>query len=314
MVERRHIMVTGAGGFLGRAIVDALVARDHRVTAVARRDVPVWNSDLVENVAADLGNAQLDPVLRGVDVIVHCAARMEGDDDAQLRDTILPTRRLVDAARAMAPPPVFVLVSSLSVYGYGGLSPWDEVSEATALETRPRRRDAYTRAKLAQEEAVEGSGLRAWILRVGAVYGPDRLWNGHLGVAKGPILVRTARQGEIPLIHVDSAARAIAMAAERDPEPPRHILNLVDSDLPDRPTYLNAIAGHGWPKVTFPVPWQVLDRLGRFTGGPGLLRPETLRSRMMPLRYVNGRSRSVLGWTPETDHPGRIARSRGRTG
>ncbi|MBM1220402.1 NAD-dependent epimerase/dehydratase family protein [Ponticoccus sp. SC2-23] len=302
MVEHRHILVTGAGGFLGRAIVDAIVARGHQVTAVARRDLPVWNSDLVENVAADLGTAQLDPILRGVDVVVHCAARMDGDDAAQNRDTILPTRRIVDAARAMATPPVFVLVSSLSVYGYCDLDPWSEVTEATEIEARPKRRDAYTRAKLAQEEAVESSGLRAWILRVGAVYGPERLWNGHLGVAKGPVLLRTANEGQIPLIHVTSAARAIALAADHDPEPPRHILNLVDSNLPDRPAYLEAITGEGWPKITVPVPWQMLDRLGRVIGGPGLLRPEILRARMMPLRYANARARSVLGWTPEDDH------------
>jgi len=311
MVARRHL-VTGSGGFLGRAIVDAIVARGHEVTAVARRDLPVWNSDLVENIAADLRTAQLDPILRGADVIVHCAARMDGDDAAQMRDTILLTRRIVDAARAMTTPPLFVLVSSLSVYGYFGLDPWTEITEATGLEARPHRRDAYTRAKLAQEETVEGSGLTAWILRVGAVYGPERLWNGHLGVAKGPLLLRTAKDGQIPLIHVDSAARAIALAAKHDPEPPRHILNLVDSNLPDRPTYLNAMADDGWPKVTVPLPWQMLDRLGRFTGGPGLLRPETLRARMMPLRYANGRARSVLGWTPEDDHLRLVARSRSK--
>lgn len=312
MVEPRHIVVTGAGGFLGRAIVDALVTRGDRVTAVARRDLPVWNSDLVENVAADLGNAQLEPILRGADVIVHCAARMDGDDDAQMRDTILPTRRIVDEARTLTPSPLFVLVSSLSVYGYADLDPWDEVTEATALETRPRRRDAYARAKLAQEEAVEGSGLRSWILRVGAVYGPERLWNGHLGVAKGPLLLRTAKEGQIPLITVESAARAVALATERDPEPPRHILNLVDSRLPDRLAYLKSMTGMGWPKVTIPIPWQLLDRLGRIGGGPGLMRPETLRARMMPLRYANGRARTVLGWTPEEDHLRLVARFAGK--
>lgn len=312
MVAHRHILVTGAGGFLGRATVDAILARGHRVTAVARRDLPVWNSDLVENVAADLGTAQLDPILRGVNVIVHCAARMDGDDKAQRRDTILPTRRLLDAAREMQTPPVFVLVSSLSVYGYADLDPWAEINEATGLESRPHRRDAYTRAKLAQEEAVISAGLRAWILRVGAVYGPERLWNGHLGVAKGPILLRTAKDGQIPLIHLDSAARAIALAADHEPEPPRHILNLVDSNLPDRPAYLNAMSGGGWPKVTVPVPWQMLDRLGRLTGGPGLLRPEILRARMMPLQYSNGRARSVLGWTPADDHLRLIGRARSK--
>lgn len=310
MVETRHIVVTGAGGFLGRAVVDACAGAGHRVTAIARRDLPVWTCDRVDNVAADLANARIEPLLRGVDVIVHCAARMDGTDADQMRDTILPTRRLVAAAAAMTPAPTLVLVSSLSVYGCADLAPMDEVSETTLLEPRPARRDAYCRAKRAQEEIVETSGLAAWILRVGAVYGPGRLWNGHLGVARGPILIRTGGAGEIPLIHVDSAARAIALAAVRTPEAPHNVLNLVDSGLPDRHDYVRAMARTGWPRWVIPLPWQVLDRIGRITGGPGLLRPETLRARMMPLRYANGRARATLGWDPETDHLRLIAQSR----
>lgn len=312
MVAPMHIVVTGAGGYLGCAVVDVLVERGHRVTAVARRDLPVWNSEQVENVAADLGNAQLALLLRGADVIVHCAGRMDGDDADHMRDTIRPTRRLVEAAAGMQPQPKIVLVSSLSVYGYGDLGAGDEVSEATPIETRPACRDAYSRAKRAQEEIVEESDLAAWILRVGAIYGPERLWNGHLGVAKGPFLIRTAGSGQIPLIHVASAARAIALAAEQKPEPPRHILNIVDSQLPDRHQYLRAMAQSGWPRYILPLPWQLLDRIGRITGGPGLLRPETLRARMMPLIYANGRARSVLGWEPETDHLRLITASSGK--
>lgn len=311
MVDARHILVTGAGGFLGRAVVDEVLARGHRVRAVARRDLPVWNGDRVENVAADLGHAQLDPILRDTRVVIHCAARMEGNDAAQMRDTIRPTRRLLEAAAAMDSPPLFVLVSSMSVYGQSHLAPGSLVTEETALEPRPERRDAYARAKLTQEADLAQSGLQSWILRIGAVYGPGRLWNGHLGVAKGPVLFRTARDGEIPLVEVQSAARAIALAAERAPEPPRHILNIVDSNLPDRAAYLAAMAGGRWPRLIIPVPWTLLDRVGRITGGPGLLRPEALRARMMPLRYGNQRAHTVLGWRPLDDHLERIARAAG---
>lgn len=321
MVEPRRILVTGAGGFLGRAVVDAAVDRGHHVRAVARRDLPVWNCDRVENVAADLGTANIAPLLRGIDVVVHAAGRMDGDDADQRRETIDPTRRLLTACTAIDRPPLVVLVSSLSVYGHATLAPWAELDETCPTESRPDRRDAYTRARLAQERALHDSALPSWTLRVGAIYGPGRLWNGHLGVARGPVLIRTAKDGEIPLIHVESCARAIALAAETAPPAPGRrsgdtagpgheagpVLNLVDDDLPDRRAYVAQLVRAGWPRVVIPVPWRWLDRIGRIVPGPGLLRPETLRARMMPLRYCNARARARLGWTPEDRHATRIA-------
>ena len=317
MVEPRRILVTGAGGFLGRAVVDAAVERGHLVRAVARRDLPVWNCDRVENVAADLGTANIAPLLRGIDVVVHAAGRMNGDDADQRRETVDPTRRLLTACSAIDRPPLVVLVSSLSVYGHATLAPWAELDETCPIEPHPDRRDAYTRARLAQERALHDSALPSWTLRVGAIYGPGRLWNGHLGVARGPVLIRTAKDGEIPLIHVESCARAITLAAETAPPAPGRtsgggggpVLNLVDDALPDRRAYLAQLIRAGWPRVVIPVPWRWLDQIGRIVSGPGLLRPETLRARMMPLRYSNARARARLGWTPQDQHAARIAQA-----
>lgn len=283
------ILLTGASGFLGSAVMAEAEARGLALRATSRHAVD-W--------PADLGTDDLAPLPDGIDVVIHAAGRMEGTDGDHARDTIDPTRRLFEAAAGRR----FVLISSLSVLGYAELMPGAQVDEDTPLEARPERRDAYARAKLAQEQIVVGS--KTLILRPGAIYGPGRLRNGHLGVAKGPVLFRFGRAGEVPLIHVASAARAILDAALSDEI---GVMHLVDNALPDRAGLAAMLARGGWPKVTVPVPWRVVKGLSSILRGPGLLTPEVLAARIMPLSYSNARAKAALPWVPERNHAAQIS-------
>lgn len=303
MVERMNLLVTGAAGFLGRAIVDEALRRGHRVRAVSRRELPMWNTEEVEGIAADLAVAKIEPMFDGIDAVIHCASLITGTDHEHQVGTVRPTERLAEVAAARGIP--MVLVSSISVYGYYDLKPGDLVSEDTPLETRSEERDAYARAKLAQETAAELAGCPLTILRPGAIYGPARLWNGHLGVAKGSALIRIGRDGQIPLVHVESCARAAIAAAEL-PIPARTPLNIIDDNLPQKTEYIRMLRKGGWPKWVIPMPWRFFDRVGRFLTGPGLFRPETVRARMMPLTYSNARAKAQLAWVPEAHHDARI--------
>ena len=283
------LLLTGAAGYLGRAIAAEAAARGVALRTTSRHD---------PNHPRDLARDDLGGLLDGVDVVIHAAGRMAGDDAAQARDTIAPTERL----RAAAGGRRFVLISSLSVLDYAALPEGATVDETLQRETRPETRDAYTRAKLAQESIVDDTS--ALILRPGAIYGAGRLWNGHLGVAKGPVLLRIGRAGEVPLIHVASAARAVLDAALSNLT---GTLHLVDDALPSRAEYVAMLARGGWPRLTLPLPWPLVRAASRIAGGPGLLTPEILAARMMPLRYSNARARAALSWQPERDHAARVA-------
>ncbi len=273
------ILVTGAAGTVGAAVVLAAKARGHVVRGLVRADV-------------DLATGDLGPHLAGVDVVIHCAASLNGDDTVQARDTGLATTRLIAAMQGLTPPPKLVLVSSLSVYA-GDLHPGSLIDETTPLEPTPAQRDAYARAKLAQEAAVLASRLHYCIARVGAIWGPGQLWNAHLGVPLGPLLIRIGSGGEVPLAHIRNVALALVMAAETG----TGVINVVDDDRPSPHDYVTALRGDGWPKLVLPVSWRVFDTLCTLPLPGGLFRRPTLRARMMPRRYSNARLHE-MGWVP----------------
>jgi nucleoside-diphosphate-sugar epimerase len=115
------ILVTGAGGFVGRHVVETLRRRGREVRAVVR----TARADLPDAIA--LGDLAADPdwaaILRGVDCIVHCAARahvLKEEAPNPLaafrrvnRDATLALARAASAARVRR----FVFLSSIGVLG-----------------------------------------------------------------------------------------------------------------------------------------------------------------------------------------------------
>jgi len=183
------------------------------------------------------------------------------------------------------------------------------IDEDSPLEPYPDARDAYMRAKAAQEtiaQVASARGVRTYILRLGAIFGPDRLWNGHIGVTFGPLLLRLAGKGQLPLCFAPHAAAALVRACEvMLPAGTVEALNIVDDNLPDARGYLEAIGCENRPRFTVPIPWQALRPFADLARVlrlpvPGLLRPATLLYRFCPRQYANARAKVALGWMPAT--------------
>ncbi len=341
------IAVTGAAGFLGRAVVAEARRRGHCVRALVRsaHAIPdAWRSDThIDVVALDLAEqgsaAELAAGLAGVSAVIHAAARLDGTDDEHARDTVAAFQAVLAACVAVRtePRPRLILIGSLAVYEASSLADGAVLDETCPLERRPDLRDAYCRAKLRQErlatDAARRDGLAVRILRVGALYGPGRLWNAHLGVVVGPALLLVGRDGELPTCHVDYAAAAAVRAAEAplgpddqaEPGPiagalPGHIefIDVVDPVRPSRREYLDALARTGWNKRVVPIgrKWlaglaAVLCRVGLGSKVPGLLRTRVLAARMKPLRYSNARLLERLGTLPSEPFATAFARAAG---
>lgn len=331
-LDALKLIVTGATGFLGSEVVTAALERNHMVVAVSRRDASAqpmpWDGDArVTRVSADLateaGLTALEAELEGADAVIHVAAAMSGDDAAHARDTVGPTKALLSALGRSADPgraPRLILISSFSVYGYAALPEGAQLDETTPLEADPHLRDAYTRAKLAQESAavaaVQAHGLEVRALRPGVIHGVGRLWSARLGVAFGPIVMRFG-PGRVPGIAVERCAQAAVLAAETPMGPSEvrtpkgrggfEALNLVDADQPSTGDWLAELKQSGWPKAVLPVPWslsknmiKVLEVLGILFPGlirrlPGLMRSDVFHARFKPLRYSDTRARMRLG-------------------
>src|SRR5262249_12080694 len=145
-------LVTGAGGFLGRHVVARLLERGHEVRALVRPGSPLreWGSG-VELVRADLRVGDLAPLFAGVDVVVHVAAAVAGDEDVQFASSVVGTERLLEAmARSTATR--LLLVSSLVVYDWAGAR--GRMDEATPLASDVYGMGAYDIAKHWQERVA----------------------------------------------------------------------------------------------------------------------------------------------------------------
>jgi len=308
------VLVTGAGGFLGRAVVAAVARAGHQVVAMVR-PVSAGRGALPPGVVELSGDLrQRGPwsgAIGDVDAVVHCAAAF-GDLPSQLAGTVLATENLL-AALPLALRRI-VHVSSLSVYDFDAPKLSGALDEATPLETAPLRRDAYTQTKLIQERLVRdyaaAKGTDLVVVRPGAIYGPGKDWDAGTGLKAGRFDLVFAPLARMRLIHVDNCAEAIVAALAAPLDGPLTV-NLIDPEQPSHWRYHALAKRAGVPTgLAVPVPYIFVLALGGaarmasklfFRGRarlPELLDPPRQRVRWRPLNYPNIRARSALGWTP----------------
>ena len=297
-----RVCITGAAGFLGKATVEEALRRGHQVCAIVRRMSQIphpWAiNPAITVIEADLSEPSqaVAKAVAETDGLLHLAACLQGDDAQMTAGTLAPTRILLALG-----PRRLILASSLSVYDASALSPHDALDETCGTERRPRVRDAYCRAKLAQESLVLQSETNAWILRIGILYGQGRLWNSHLGLRVGPIVIGPL-SGQLPLCHVRTAAAALIRGVENRPRG-TEIVNVLDDRLPERATYLSALKAHGDVSCNLPLGWSVPHFLASLLRdyGPGLLRRPVVAARLKPFTYPNRRMQARLGPIPTVD-------------
>lgn len=162
-------LVTGASGFIGKRLRDALI--DGGVDAVALRRAASPEATRGRSVAIDYSDVEsLVEVFRAERPthVFHVAGATKGVtyEDFE-RANVLPTKHLLEAAlRSEAPIQRFVLVSSLAAWG-------PSTPDAPHKESDPPNPvEHYGKSKLEAERAVEASGVPFTILRPGGVYGP----------------------------------------------------------------------------------------------------------------------------------------------
>lgn len=209
-------LVTGAAGFIGTHLVAALRGRGWQVTGVDRRP----GADVTGDVAA----LDLDPLVHGVDVVLHLAGRASAraswreQFDDYLHDNVRATQRLLEAAHAARVGRV-VLASSSSVYGDPDRLPTPE--EAPLRPISP-----YGATKVMAEglaTAYGAQGLDVVVLRYFTVYGPGQRSDMALqraiaaGLDGGELLVFGDGRQSRDFTYVDDAVAGTIAAAERGP-------------------------------------------------------------------------------------------------
>ncbi len=165
-------LVTGASGFIGSHLLEALLARGVAVRCLLRPTSDrrwLAGLDYEEVVGALDERPALARAVEGVDVVYHCAGAVKARNAAAYhRANARGTADLADACLARGTPPLFVYVSSQAAAGPCR----DGASARETFACEPIT--DYGKSKLEGERALaaRGDALPFVVLRPSAVYGP----------------------------------------------------------------------------------------------------------------------------------------------
>lgn len=307
------VLVSGAGGFLGQAVVDCLLERGHKVRAIIRPSSPRphW-PDTVEVFRADLriGNNQVS-VFDGIDAVLHLAAATSGNEDAQFTSTVIGTERFLEAM-ANSSVKRLIHVSSLVVYDWSKVKSC--MDEDSSLENAPYAMGGYTIAKIWQERVVVRFAKKhSWnvtIVRPGFIWGAGHAQIAGMGRQFGRLYLLFGPFTRLPLSHVINCADCLVTAVE-NPAASGEIFNVVDGDDIRVWRYAREYARRtGKPGLLIPVPYRLglgIAQLAALTSWtlfgskgklPSLLTPRRFEAQFKPIRFGNRKVKSKLGWTP----------------
>jgi nucleoside-diphosphate-sugar epimerase len=307
-------LVSGASGFVGSHLVDALLARGCRVRCMVRRtgDLSFIQHLPVEWFYADLGRCtaeELEQACQGVDAIFHCAALTRALDQETFYQTNSRGTHALARCGMEANPGLkrFLYVSSLAAAGPSA-GPDDILDESRP----PRPVTWYGKSKLAAEQALldVADWLPVTIVRPAPIFGPrERDFHSYFRLVKWSLNLQLGRRDRwMSLIYVHDLTRLILMAA--------------DSEKALGQTYFGCGRGVSYAQlsqaiaeaqdkrtVRINLPEALLAPMslwakvqGKLTGRPALLNDQRIID--MRQRFwlcSGGKARQDLGFSPEYD-------------
>lgn len=299
------VLVAGATGALGQALVPKLSACGHDVVALSRSESAKssFASLGAEHAVGDLLDAErLDRVLQAVgpDVVVHAAKAIPKRGPLTYRD-MRATNRLHDEGTAnllkaslSAGARRFIGESIVFAYGYGDFGPTVLTEDHPTKSNVPRPKlveeiDGVLAMERRALEANASGNLEAIVLRCGLFYGP-RAGTEYMSkmLRRRMLPLPGGGHGLWPLVYIEDVADAIVLSTTQGA--PGHVYNIVD----DEPVSLRDLAIE-LAKRSGGKPWSVPKRIAR------LFAPYFTEVATTVMRVSNARAKADLGWVPK--HP-----------
>lgn len=256
-----RVLVTGASGFVGSALVRAALARGYRVRALVRATSPRDNlRDLdVDIVEGDMRDAaSLERALEHVDALFHVAADYRlwaRDPNEIMRANVHGTRCVMQAALRRRVERIVYTSSVATLRVSDAIGPVDENAPADEAQTV----GVYKRSKVAAERIVEQmvaqQGLPAVIVNPSTPIGPRDI----KPTPTGRIIIEAAT-GRIPafvdtglnLVHVDDVAHGHLLALDHGRIGERYILGGDDVLLREMLAAIATMVGRKPPSIRLP--------------------------------------------------------------
>ncbi len=306
------VLITGATGVVGGAVLRHLLAGEHRVRALVRpgRDHSLGTEAVVGDV---LDYPSLLAACQGVEMVYHLAGinRMCAPHPEEMyRVNVDGTRNVVRACRATGVRRL-VYTSSAATIG----EPRGSVGNEGTVH-RGSFSSHYERSKYQAEQmlAAEAADLDFVVVNPSSVQGPGRasgtgklildLLNGRL-----PFLVET----HLSVVDIDDCARGHLLAAASGQAGHRYLLNSFSLSMRDAVRLLEEVAGkrlnvHFLPGALVGLAAAAVGVPLRLLGRPAPVCPEMLRTLRHGHRYDGSRAEKELGlvYTPSRVTLGRL--------
>ncbi len=299
-----RVFVAGAGGAIGRPLLDRLRAVGHEVVALARtkdkadalraRGVEPALADALDADALRAAVLAAEPEV----VINQLTALPWRIDPRKYTQALEPTNRLrreagpvLAAAAAQAGARRIIAQSVCFMLDPQG--PWVLDEDAPLYRDPPKPlRDALAATRTLEEATLSTAGLEGVVLRYGFFYGPGSAYapDGSMGhdIHKRRMPVLGRGEGRFSFIHIDDAAAATVLALDHGSP---GVYNITDDEPAMQRDWVRELARvSGAPKPLRLPLW-----VGRLAAGPIALGAVSLRG------ASNAKARRELGWTPA--HP-----------
>lgn len=290
----QRIAVTGAGGFIGRALVSHLEGLGKQVVAISRTPVHA-SPGIATSQVRDYGDAaELARAIEGCDAVVHLAALAHLNAPAEAFEGNVRAAQAIAKASRAAGIARLIFMSSIGVNGN-----LTHDRPFTESET-PRPAEPYAMSKLRSERAVIdtlASSSTAWtILRPPLVIGPGAPGNFAKllhAVERGWILPVAAIRNARNLLARANLLQIVALCLHH-PAAANELFLAADDEAVSTPDMVRHIAkGLGKPARMVPVPPALLRAGARLAG-----RAKWADSVCGSLRVDASKARSILGWKP----------------
>lgn len=304
MNHQHTYFVTGASGFVGSAVVERLASMAGcTVKALVRRDGVALPATVCP-VKTGMDYLAGEPLpLSGVDVLVHCAARVHVMSDASSdplteyrKVNVVGTLKLAEQA-AQAGVKRFVFISSIKVNGEG-----TRPGQPYTADDVPSPGDPYGVSKMEAEQQLrllaQSTGMEVVVIRPVLVYGPGvkaNFRNMMSWLDKGVVLPLGAIGNQRSLVALDNLVDLIVTCMTHPAAADQTFLVSDGEDLSTTELLRRMGAALGKPARLLPVPAILLE------WGAALIGRKSIGQRLCGSLQVDiTKTRDLLGWGPPT--------------
>ncbi|MCY1391669.1 N-acetyl-alpha-D-glucosaminyl-diphospho-ditrans,octacis-undecaprenol 4-epimerase [compost metagenome] len=299
-----RVLLTGATGFVGRAVLGRLAASEdlEPVAAIRGHALPDCPARVTTVRTAGLdSDADWSQALDRAEVVIHSAARVHVMNDTE-SDPLEAFRKVnvegtLNLARQAAGQGVrrFVFISSIKVNGEG-----TPLNKPYFADTPPAPADPYGVSKMEAEQGLReiatDSGMEVVIIRPVLVYGPGvgaNFLNMMRWLDKGVPLPFGAIHNRRSLVALDNLVDLILTCIRHPAAANQTFLVSDGEDLSTTQLLRRMGQALGKPARLLPVPSVLLER------GAQLLGKQGLSQRLCGSLQVDiSKTRKLLGWTP----------------